>query len=79
METCLKLIIKTLRYFQKIILCKFLGILEDMAQFFYGKTIVCYVYSKNLMYYEKRLLQKILFFRDSRSKMLIKKVFLRIS
>ena len=71
METCLKLIIKTLRYFQKITLSKFLGILEDMAQFFYGKTIVCYVYRKNLMYYEKKLLQKILLFRDSRSQMLI--------
>ena len=63
MEICLKLIIKALRYFQKIISCKCLGILQDMAQFSHGKTVVCSVCSKNLMHYEKRLLQKILFFR----------------
>ena len=46
-----------------------------MVQFFHGKTVVCSVDNKNLMHYEKSLLQKILFFRDSLSQMLIKKVF----
>ena len=44
-----------------------------MAQLLHGKTVVCYVYSKILRHYKKRLLQKILFFRGIRSQ----KVFLR--
>ena len=50
-----------------------------MVQFFHNKTAICSVYSKNLKHYEKRLLQKILFFKGSHSKIFIKKVFLRIS
>ena len=30
-----------------------LGILEDMAQFFHGKTVVCSVYSKNIKHHEE--------------------------
>ena len=44
-----------------------------MAQFLHGKTVVCSVYSKIVRHCKKRLLQKILFFRGSRSQ----KVFLR--
>ena len=43
----------------------------------HAKTVICSD-SKNVKHYEKRLLQKILFFRGSRSQMFIRKVFLRI-
>ena len=39
-----------------------------MAQFLHGKTAVCSVYRKTLKHFEKRLLQKILFFRSSCSR-----------
>ena len=52
---------------------------EYMAQFLHGKTVLCFVYSKNLEHYEKRLMQKIVLFVDTRSQLFIKKVYLRIS
>ena len=48
-----------------------------MAQFSHGKTVVCSVCSKNLMHYEKRLLQKALFFRYCSSGLF--KNFLKLS
>ena len=48
-----------------------------MAQFSHGKTVVCSVCSKNLLHYEKRLLQKALFFRYCSSGLF--KNFLKLS
>ena len=53
----------------------FRGFRGYMPQLFHDKVVVYSVY--NLKYYENRLLQKILFFRGSRSQMFMKKVLLR--
>ena len=74
-----KFLIPRVLHFQKIILYKCSGILEHIwrSSFIVKRLVVCSVYSKNREHYENRLLQKILFFRGSRSQMLIKKVFFK--